>query len=114
MRRKYTARHDLFGRLKSTRKRVIAERQLKILEALLESEMSNDALWQKVAHLYRDLGNPVRALTRDLNGLFALKAVDYDEERGILSARMEWPVEITETEFFKRLEQMPKAKTRIF
>jgi len=27
---------------------------------------------------------------------------------------MQWPVEITETELFKRIEQMPKAKTRIF
>jgi len=105
---------DLFGRLKSARKRVIAERQLKILEALLESEMSVDALWQKVAPLYRDLGNPGRALLRDIIGLEALKAVDFDAKRKIISARMEWPVEITETEFFKRIEQMPKAKTRIF
>jgi len=106
--------HDLFGRLKSTRKRVIAERQLKILEALLESEMGVDALGQKVAHLYRDLGNPVRACVRDLSGLLALGAVDYDENQKIVSARMEWPVEITESEFFQRIEQMPKAKTRIF
>jgi len=105
---------DLFGRLQSKRKRVIAERQLKILEALLESEMSVDALWQKVAHLYRDLGNPGRACVRDLSGLLVLGAVDFDENQKIVSARMEWPVEITETEFFKRIEQMPKAKTRIF
>jgi len=105
---------DLFGRLQSKRKRVIAERQLKILDALLESEMVVDALWLKVTHSYRDLRNPFRAFVRDLAGLEALGAIDYDEERVAFSARMEWPVEITETEFFKRIEQMPKAKTRIF
>jgi len=36
--------HDLFGRLKSARKRVIAERQMRILEALLDAEMVVDAL----------------------------------------------------------------------
>jgi len=104
---------DLFGRLKSKRKRVIAERQLKILEALLESDMGVAEMLKKNEHLYRELRNPMSAFERDLVGLLMLRAIKYDKEREIISARMEWPVKITETEFFKRIEQLPKAKTRI-
>lgn len=106
--------HDLFGRLQNKRKRVIAERQLKILETLLESDMGVDEMLKKNEYLYRDLRNPMGAFGRDLGGLMALRAIRYDKERKIISARMEWPVKITETEFFKRIERMPKAKTRIF
>jgi len=106
--------HDLFGRLQNKRKRVIAERQLKILEVLLESDMGVDEARAKHAHLYRNLRNPASAFERDLAGLLVLGALRYDKKRDIISARMEWPVEITETEFFKRIERLPKARTRIF
>ena len=29
-------------------------------------------------------------------------------------AKLEWPTQITETEFFARVKQMPKAKTHSF
>ena len=105
--------HDLFGRLQNKRKRVIAERQLKILEALLESDMSVDEMLKRSAYLYRKLQKPARAFEQDLIKLLFLRAIDFDSEQKIISARMEWPVEITEMEFFERIEQLPKAKTRI-
>ncbi len=105
---------DLFNRLKSARKRVIAERQIKILTLLLDRTMTMDELIAGTEGLYRNLKNPVRALIRDINGLIQLEAISVrrvGEDRYEISVRLEWPTEITETEFFKRVKEMPRAKT---
>ncbi|HHN73787.1 MAG TPA: hypothetical protein ENK10_01015, partial [Acidobacteria bacterium] len=108
---------DLFNRLKSARKRVIAERQIKILTLLLDRTMTMDELIAGTEGLYRNLKNPVRALIRDINGLIQLEAISVrrvGEDRYEISVRLEWPTEITETEFFKRVKEMPRAKTHGF
>jgi len=60
--------YDLFNRLKSARKRVIAERQIKILTMLLEDDMTVRELADATGFLYGALKNPVKALMRDING----------------------------------------------
>lgn len=108
---------DLFNRLKSARKRVIAERQVKILTILLEREMTFNELIDATSTTYQNLRNPIRALVRDINGLRQLQAISVKREEDntyLISVRLEWPTEITETEFFRRVKEMPKAKTHGF
>ncbi len=108
---------DLFNRLKSARKRVIAERQIKILTLLLDRTMTFEELIDATEGTYRALKNPVRALVRDINGLSQLQAISVrrlGEHEFQFSVRLEWPTEITETEFFKRVKEMPRAKTHGF
>jgi Fic family protein len=108
--------HDLFTRLQSPRKRVILDRQLEILEALLEGSGTVEIwkLFARIERLYSDKTNPKRVYIRDLNGLVALNAiwakklVPNSYEANI---RLEWPTEMTETEFFQKIKAMPKSKT---
>lgn len=111
--------YDLFGRLKTPRRRVIAERQLKILSLLLGAdEMRLDEIIEKTADIYESLGNPVKALVRDLRELIVLGAIEaVGKQAGKeprLRVRLEWPAEITETAFFERVKALPKAKTHAF
>ncbi|MEO8411940.1 MAG: Fic family protein, partial [Propionivibrio sp.] len=60
---------DLFGRLKSPRKRVVSARHVQLLNLLLEKEeLTLMALARQSAHFY-SLKNAYRALVRDLNYL---------------------------------------------
>jgi len=109
--------YDLFSRLKTPRKRVIARRQIEILNILLESEwIEREEFADKVVHLYKGLGNPGKAIIRDLNNLLHLGTIKGrgEGDRQEIGARLEWPTEITATEFFKRLKQLPKAKGQNF
>lgn len=110
--------YDLFNRLKTPRKRVIATRQMEILKALLEVEwMDWQQLIRQTTGIYRSLKNPLKALVRDVNGLNVLNAVKIErtgENRYRLGIRLEWPTEITETAFFEKVKQLPKAKIHSF
>lgn len=108
--------HDLFGRLESPRKRVMAKRQLQILEFLLGSECTVVSLWKRMESAYRGLRAPYKAFGRDLMRLDTLKAIAVSEKKDALnlSVRLEWPEEITESDFFQRVKAMPKAKTTLF
>ncbi|VAX25102.1 hypothetical protein MNBD_NITROSPINAE03-727 [hydrothermal vent metagenome] len=107
--------YDLFNRLKSKKQRVLAERQLQILKLLLDVEqMRVDKFLYLVIKGYRDLKNPEKAFTRDINNLLNLGAIDMKrDERGELHfwVKLEWATEITETDFFEKVKQFPKAKT---
>jgi Fic family protein len=106
---------DLFNRLLTTRKRVIAERHIEILKLLLKVDtLTLEDLTERTSGIYRPLKNPDKALMRDINYLLSLRAIGYEklpENHYRLFARLEWPTEITETEFFKTVREMPKAKT---
>ncbi len=108
--------YDLFIRMQSTKKRVIAERQIEVLKILLDGSQVLTNLNKKVSIFYKDLSNPYKALIRDLNYLLKLGAIDFTkvEETYNLFVRLEWPTEITESEFFKKIKQLPKAKTQSF
>lgn len=114
---------DLFGRLQNKKKRVIAERQLAILNALLERGPTDyDSLQDELRSQYAKLKDPLSAYLRDVVGLEVLGAIKvspYGDASGsfnglMLSPHLDWPAEITETEFFKRISEMPKAKTLSF
>lgn len=108
--------YNLFIRLQSSRKRVIAERQVEILKVLLDGPQILDNLHKKVHHLYKKLSNPTKAFYRDVNNLIALKAISYTKNQNIYNmfVRLEWATEITESEFFHQSNELPKAKSHSF
>ncbi len=108
----------LFSRLESERKRVIKERQLEILKLLLEEEkLEWQELLRKTKNSYDKLNNPRKAIIRDVVSLVDLGSVTVnaiDEQRVELQINLLWPSQITETEFFKKIKNMPKAKSHPF
>ena len=105
---------DLFGRLKSPRKRVVSSRHVQVLVLLLDNEeMTLAALTERTRHIF-DVSNPYKALIRDLNyliGLGAIAAKRLPDDGGFLiSINLDWPTKITETEFFRRTRDLPKGK----
>jgi len=114
---------DLFNRLESTRKRVIVKRQLLVLNRLLEieGEIEWTELVDHVGRHYVSRKNAAFALVRDVNRLGNLGAIIVRREdlpdkksRFWISANLNWPAQITETEFFAKIEQMPRSKTSTF
>lgn len=106
---------DLYGRLKSPRKRVISRRHLQLINLLLDVEQIKlPTLVDRTGHSYASVKNPMKALIRDLLYLQELEAIhiarsDATEEVNI-RINMDWPMQITETEFFRRMKQQPKAR----
>lgn len=107
---------SLFSRLKTNRKRVIADRQIQILNVLLERNHTLDELTERNLHAYESLQNPYKAFIKDINDLISLRAIAVVKKREdyIFSIRLEWPTEITETKFFEMIKQLPKAKSSSF
>ena len=109
--------HDLFTRLLSPKKTVIAERQLSILEKLLQTdEIEFQELINFFLDKYTSIKNPRKAIVRDLVHLAELRAIHVSrKEKGfMISARLEWPSEMTDGEAFEIIKKLPKAKTRSF
>ncbi|MGH7958052.1 MAG: Fic family protein [Opitutaceae bacterium] len=105
---------DLFGRLKSPRKRALSGRHVQVLTLLLdEEEMTLAALTERTRHFY-GVRNPQKALIRDLNYLIGLQAISAkrlpDVGGFLLNINLDWPMKITDTEFFRRMKEMPKGK----
>ena len=109
---------DLFHRLKTPRRRVMADRQVEILKVLLDTEeLTLDELAKRTKSFYNKLSSPYKALIRDINDLIGLKSINFRALEGggyLIFIRLEWPTEITETEFFNQIKKMPKAKTHSF
>jgi Fic family protein len=109
---------DLFNRLRTPRKRVMAQRHLEILKLLLDVDaLLLDEVTKRTAPFYHALSNPHKAIIRDLNYLIGLKALGFEklpDQKYRIFVRLEWPTEITETEFFKQVTQLPKSKTHAF
>lgn len=107
----------MYGRLLSTRKRGLARRQLAILERLLEENEPVDhiKLYSLLYRDYQSLKGAGKAYIRDLNYLSGLKAIVVRNEQGkfLVSARLEWATEITETDFYEELDKMPEAKSKL-
>ena len=99
---------SLFGRLRSSRRRALAERQLQIINLLLDTgPMRPDDLVDRVRAYYGSLKFPVRALVRDVVGLMDLGAIALDD--GQVAADLNWPQKFSESELLERYEQMPSA-----
>lgn len=110
--------YDLFNRLLSPRIRVIAVRQLELLKILLEKdEIEFSALINELKDNYKKLKSIKKALFRDLNGLINLGAISYftDSEKKIwFKINLDWPSKISETEFLKKIKNLPKSKSTKF
>lgn len=109
--------YSLFHRLESKRKRVIKERQIEILKILLDQdEVGVFGLFKMTQPAYKAIKNGIGAFVRDLNQLENLQAVkisrdspNFAENR--VSINLNWPQEIDEGEFLRRMKAMPKGKT---
>jgi len=110
---------DLFERLKSPRKRVIAARQRAILELLVQADvMTVGDVYTRLEAAYVRLTDAYRAFLRDVVPLAHLGAIAI--ERAVpgteprLRVNLEWPTQITETAFFEKLKTLPRAKSLSF
>ena len=100
--------NSLFGRLRSRRRRVLAERQLQMMEVLLGADsVSLDDLVDQTSTHYASLKFPVRAFVRDLVELVSLLAVSYDD--GNVAVDLDWPRKFSESELLEIYERMPAA-----
>lgn len=99
---------SLFGQLRSPRRRVLAERQLQVLDILLDGGSIGlfDLINQTHVH-YQGLKFPANALGRDLGDLFGLRAIAIDAGR--ISVNLDWPQQFSESELLERIENMPPA-----
>jgi hypothetical protein len=115
---------ELFTRLESTRKRVIVKRQLMVLNRLLDrnGEVEFTQLVEEVTPYYASRKNAMFAIIRDVNRLGALGAIMIRREdhavtnrpQFFIKADLNWPSRITDTEFFAKLDSLPKSKTTAF
>ena len=99
---------SLFGRLRSPRRRVLAERQMQMLEILLDSTSIDlgDFFARTLSH-YQGIKHPFRAQIRDLVGLMDLGAVMLHGAH--IQVNMEWPKQFSQSELLDRYENMPSA-----
>jgi Fic family protein len=112
--------YSLFHRLETKRKRVIGARQIELLKILLEFEQlpSLDLLQKAEAH-YISLEHSDKASVRDLFSLVELGAVSLipaspnalSIDKDLFAINLNWPQEIDEGEFLRRMKAMPKGKT---
>ena len=100
--------HSLFGRLRSPRRRALAERQLRIIDLLLSagSTKFSDFMDRALVH-YSDLKFPLRALRRDLIELIKLHAIEFASEQ--VAANLDWPQQFSESALLEQYEQMPSS-----
>lgn len=110
--------HDLFTRLVSARKLVIGIRQLAIAEYLLKNGRTEfEFLTKMLEETYKSVTNPRKAIIRDLNYLSALGAIRINKDKDNkyhIETNLDWPTKMTESEFFEKVKQMPKAKSHSF
>ena len=99
---------SLFGKLHSPRRRVLAERQLRLLEHLLDWTTLGFAVSLRLASSeYQNLKHPIRAWARDVIKLEDIGAIRIDEYN--ISLNLDWPQELSESELLERYEKLPSA-----
>jgi len=114
--------HDLFGRLQTKRKSVIAKRHIQILNLLLQrDEVPLPDVFDMTEHIYKDLKAGGKARVRDLIHLLNVGAVvmrsekiSEKEHKHFLSVNLDWPKEITQSGFMERAKKLPRAKEYAF
>ena len=98
----------LFGQLRSPRRRILAERQIELLDLLLHN--SSVDMRDFIAHAmpyYRNLKHQERALARDLIALINLGAVTFSDYQILVN--LEWPYQLSQSELLARYEKMPSS-----
>ena len=101
---------SLFGQLRSPRRRVLAERQLKILDTLMEGDSTDlKSILSHEMPQYTHLKYPNLALVRDVIGLSELGAISFDVGSNWITLNLDWPQQFSESELLERYENMPTA-----
>ena len=101
---------SLFGQLRSPRRRVLAERQLQILDVLLDGDsMDLINLVTQPQPQYAHLKYPNSAVARDLIGLLQLGAISIDVGSNKITLNLDWPQDFSESELLNAYESMPAA-----
>ena len=108
----------MYGRLQSTRKRGLARRQLAILQRLLDESgpVDHEELYNFLYREYENLKGAKNAYIKDLNYLSGLRAINVIKNKQgqfLVSVRLDWATEVTETKFYEELENMPEAKSKL-
>jgi len=108
--------NDLFSRLASRKRRLMAKRQVALLNVLLSAKgpVPMLDLIRKLEEYYRPLKNQSKAMVRDLAELIHMGAVVFDKGEWAVVVNLDWPQQITESAFFERVKSLPKAKTLKF
>lgn len=108
---------QMYNRLQSPKKRALAGRQMEILLMLLELDapITLRVLYDRLARPYQNLKGPTKAFFRDLNYLLRLKAIEAkpQEDTYLITVRLKWATEITETEFYEEINKLPETKTKL-
>ncbi len=101
---------SLFGQLRTPRRRVLAERQLRIIDTLMEDD-SEDLinLMKRELPRYVYLKYPALALVRDIIGLSELGAISFDVDSNRITLNLDWPQQFSESELIERYQNMPSA-----
>ena len=100
---------SLFGQLRSPRRRVLAERQLQVLESLLDSPTLDFMdLLRRTAGEYDSLKYPRRAWVRDVSNLLEVGAIRMDED-GTITLNLDWPQQLSESQLLDLYENLPSA-----
>jgi Fic family protein len=107
--------YSLFNRLETKRKRVIGKRQIEILKILLDDDrMLPLDIYLRAKPAYLSIKNGMGAFVRDLSQLEDLKAIRIqwgDPSKEFISINLDWPQEIDDGEFLRRMKAMPKGKS---
>ncbi len=99
---------SLFGRLRSPRRRALAERQLRLIDILLDTDPMNPfELIDRALMHYSSLKFPERALFRDLGGLLFMSALSLNDGR--VTVNLDWPRTVSESDLLEMYERMPSA-----
>ena len=99
---------SLFNQLRSPRRRVLAERQLRLIDILLDAGLMNPfQLIDRASMHYSSLKFPERALVRDLGGLLFLSALSLSDGQVVVD--LDWPRKFSESELLEMYERMPSA-----
>lgn len=106
---------NLFGRLKSERKRAIGQRQTEILKILLDVNHAEIIqLYKPIEMTYKTLKSPFKAYIRDLLSLEQLKAINIHKDsqnKMDISINLDWPKQINESDFMQKMKILPRPKT---
>lgn len=99
---------SLFGQMRSPRRRVLADRQLWMLETLLDTgPIDPDTFFDRTLDHYKGLKHQSRAQLRDVVGLIRINAVSFDDE--LLYVNLQWPQEMSQSELIQQYEDLPSA-----
>ncbi len=100
---------SLFGKLLTPRRRALGERQLAILEFLLDAgDTELLELIRRTEGAYSHLKIDYRAQVRDIGNLLVLGAISLGTG-GIVSVNLDWPQQTSETDGLHIIEKMPSA-----